>query len=148
MDLRPTEIKPLEIIQVLLLTDEDVEEPTYAKVMRNNVRGRTLVVLFLGEDGCLDREVTEISYESLMQHWQDQTNIWDIAGVEPVKGGDDDEDEDETLGGFIVEDKEEDMPVYTGERRTFDKAWDDWNPDTPEGVRYKGMVNKIEEKYY
>ena len=147
MDLRPTEIKPLEIIQVLLLTDEDVEEPTYAKVMKNNVLERTLVVLFLGEDGCLDREVTEISYDSLMQHWQDETNIWDIAGVEPVKNEDEDE-EDETLGGFIVEDKEEDMPVYTGDRRRFDKTWDEWEPDTPEGVRYKEMVNRVEEKYY
>lgn len=146
MDLRPTEIKPLEIIQVLLLTDEDVEEPTYAKVMKNNIRERTLIVLFLGEDGCLDKNVTEISYDSVMEHWNGETDIWDIAGVEPIKDEDED-DEDETLGGFIVEDKEEDNPEYTEERRRFDNSWGKWEPDTPEGQRFKSMVDKIEEKY-
>ena len=40
------EIKPLEIIKVLLLTDDDVEEPTYARVMKNKIKERSLLVLF------------------------------------------------------------------------------------------------------
>jgi hypothetical protein len=146
MDLRPTDIKPLEIIQVLLLTEENVEEPTYAKVMKNVIRDRTLMVLFLEEDGCLDRNVTTISYDSVMQHWEGETDIWDISGVEPVKNADD-EDDDETLGGFIVEDDEKDNPVYTDERRQFDNSWEEWTPETREGKRYKDIVDKIEEKY-
>jgi len=144
MDLRPTEIKTLEIIQVLLLTEEDVEEPTYARVMKNNIRKRTLFVLFLNDDGFLDRQMTEISYDSVLQHWPGETDIWDVSGVEPIS---EDEEEDVMLEGFVVEDKEEDLPEYTDERRRFDNSWNNWNPDTPEGIRYKNMVDAIERKY-
>lgn len=144
MDLRPSEIKTLEVIQVLLLTDEGVEEPTYARVMKNNIRDRTLLVLFLNDDGFLDRQMTKVSYDSVLSHWEGETDIWDVSGVEPVE---EDHGDDEMLEGFVVEDKEEDLPQYTDERRRFDKTWDDWEPDTPEGIRYKNMVNRIEEKY-
>jgi len=139
------EVKQLEIIQVRLMTDEDVEEPTFAKVMDNRTNVRVLRVLFLNDNGCLDRYITDIPYESVISYWPGETNIWDISGIEPSEEMDSDGDED--LEGFVVPDDEEDAPTYTNERRQFDNDWSDWTPDTPEGARFKNMVNHIEDKY-
>ena len=143
--IRPKEIKPLEIVQALLLTDEDVEESTFARVMKNDTVENRLKVLFMLDNGCLDRQVTNVPYECLVAHWPGETNIWDVSGIEPMS--DEDEDEDETLGGFIVPDDEEDNPEYTDERRHMNRRWDNWDPDSDEGRRYKNMVNRIEDKY-
>lgn len=140
------EIKPLEIIKVLLLTEDDVEEPTYARVMKNNIKDKSLLVLFLNDNGKLDRQMSKISYDSLLEHWVGETNIWDISGVEPMSE-DESDSEDETLGGFIVPDDEADLPEYTEERRSMDKRWGNWIPDTPQGKSYKDIVDRIERKY-
>jgi hypothetical protein len=140
------EIKPLEIIKVLLLTDDDVEEPTYARVMKNKIKERSLLVLFLNDNGKLDRDVSEISYDTLLEHWKGETNIWDVSGVEPMSE-DETDSEDETLGGFIVPDDENDLPAYTNDRREMDRRWGTWTPDTPQGKSYKDIVDRIERKY-
>ena len=140
------EIQPLEIIKVLLSTEEYVIEPTFARVMKNDVKNRNLFVLFLNDNGKLDRQVSEISYDSILEHWKDETNIWDVAGVEPVSDEESDS-EDETLGGFIVPDDEKDNPAFTDEHRKFQKSWDDWVPDTPQGQNYKDIVDRVERKY-
>ena len=145
--IRPKEIKQLEIVQALLLTEEDVEESTFARVMKNDTAANNLKVLFMLDNGCLDREVTDVPYECLVAHWPGETNIWDVSGIEPTAEEDEDEDEDETLGGFIVPDDEEDNPEYTNERRHMDRRWKGWDPDTDEGRTYKNMVNRIEDKY-
>ena len=144
--LRPTEIKSLEVIQVLLLTDEDVEEPTYARVLINDTRSRTMKVLFLEDDGSFSDTFTDISYDSIMAHWVGETDVWKIAGVEPppiTNNAEEEYDDD----GFVVPDDEKDNPEYSDERRRFDNTWSQWNPDTPEGQRYKDMIDHIEEKY-
>ena len=140
------EIKPLEIIKVLLLTDEDVEEPTYARVMKNKIRDRSLLVLFLNDNGKLDRHMSEILYDTVLEHWEGETDIWKVSGVEPMSD-DETDSEDETLGGFIVPDDESDLPEYTNDRRDMDRRWGTWAPDTPQGKSYKNIVDRIERKY-
>ena len=144
--LNAKEIKPLEIIKVLLLTEEDVTEPTYAKVMKNDVKSSFLQVIFLNDDGHLDRHVTHISYDTLLEHWPGETNIWEMSGTTP-ESEEEEDSEDETLGGFIVPDDENDNPKYTDGRRQFDRRWGSWTPDTPQGSNYKNIIDRIERKY-
>ena len=145
----PREIQKMEIIKVrLYIPEEEVEEPTFAKVLINQLQDRELYVLFQGDDGCLDGQPSLISYDSVLEHYAGETNLWDVSGQEPIPDQEEEEEEDETLDGFIVPDDEDLITnIPLDQRREIDREWDSWKPKTKGEVNYKKRIDEIQKKF-
>jgi hypothetical protein len=60
-----------------------------------------------------------------------------------------DSDSEDSLDGFIVRDEdvpESERAARPSDARDIDRAWNEWEPTTSGGKRYKEVVNSIEER--
>ena len=139
----------------------DHEENQWAKAYTGVSDINELIVVFLSDTGdytvegytlwALDRHVTTIHVESLVEHYPGIKDITEL-GFEKLRDClyvniddiDEDEDDDDSLDGFIVKDDVDENPRNEDFPRNVE--WELWKPATQGQQRFKDTVDIIEEK--
>ena len=164
-----SEIQPGDLVKIFV-NEDDVEDEMYGVVGMNT--GSTLGIKYLNatesfyKSACvykMNEEMLPAPYESVMEHYTGEATFEDI---EMKRLGDDmyayyseidieDEDsyiydqtdEDTDLEGFVVSDSEIDGNVsLPPDHELVDKEWNEWKPSSPGSLKFKELVNKIEER--
>lgn len=145
-----------EYVDVLV---EGEPDPMVALVVANE--GTHLFVTYLMEtiddyDGvpvfAWERQVNRVDYESIEHHYAGMTRPEDIGYVRIAPnafcfiddlGDESDDENDEDLDGFIVDDDEiDDMPTNADFPR--DERWEAWEPETAGARGFKDTVDRLE----
>lgn len=164
-----SEIQPGDLVKIFV-NEDGVEDEMYGVVGMNT--GSTLGIKYLNatesfyKSACvykMNEEMLPAPYESVMEHYAGEATFEDI---EMKRLGDDmyayyseidieDEDsyiydqtdEDTDLEGFVVSDSEIDGNVsLPPDHELVDKEWNEWKPSSPGSLKFKELVNKIEER--
>jgi|TARA_B100000497_G_scaffold16141_2_gene18704 hypothetical protein len=164
-----SEIQPGDLVKIFV-NEDGVEDEMYGVVGMNT--GSTLGIKYLNatesfyKSACvykMNEEMLPAPYESVMEHYTGEATFEDI---EMKRLGDDmyayyseidieDEDsyiydqtdEDTDLEGFVVSDSEIDGNVsLPPDHELVDKEWNEWKPSSPGSLKFKELVNKIEER--
>ena len=164
-----SEIQPGDLVKIFV-NEDGVEDEMYGVVGMNT--GSTLGIKYLNatesfyKSACvykMNEEMLPAPYESVMEHYTGEATFED---VEMKRLGDDmyayyseidieDEDsyiydqtdEDTDLEGFVVSDSEIDGNVsLPPDHELVDKEWNEWKPSSPGSLKFKELVNKIEER--
>lgn len=164
-----SEIQPGDLVKIFV-NEDGVEDEMYGVVGMNT--GSTLGIKYLNatesfyKSACvykMNEEMLPAPYESVMEHHTGEATFEDI---EMKRLGDDmyayyseidieDEDsciydqtdEDTDLEGFVVSDSEIDGNVsLPPDHELVDKEWNEWKPSSPGSLKFKELVNKIEER--
>ena len=160
-----SEIHSGDLLKILVNVD-DMEDEMHAIVQEN--RGDYLIVKYYSETSLiykdanvysLDEDTNILRVESVIEHYQGGDTIFihvkdDMYVVSDEMNNDadsdmyDESDSDGTdLSGFIVSDSEHEgniqlPPGY----ETIDAVWNSWKPSSPGSLRFKEMVDQIEER--
>lgn len=160
-----SEILSGDLIKILVNVD-DVEDEMYAVVQENCQD--YLIVKYYSETSLiykdahvytLDEETNILRGDSVCEHYNNGDTVFmhikdDMYVVTDEMNMDTDSeiydmsDSDESdLSGFVVSDSEIDgkielPPGY----ETIDAAWSDWKPTSPGSLKFKEMVDRIEER--
>lgn len=171
----PTDVKPNEIVKVLVnIEEEDIEDELYAQVVDN--RGDHLEIHYLEETNkfykdatvyCFSDEIDVIRFDSLTEHHEGVCKLEDIDMMKvrhnmyvfldevnmedddsEVYTDDEDDDDDEySIGSFVVDDDDVDGVVEVPrDHKQLDKEWSEWEPRSPGARSFKDTVDRIE--YY
>lgn len=162
------EIEKGDIVKAMVKEgDSNTEEEAIGVVEMNT--GRTLGVRFLTpteklyKSACvyhLDEDMTATPYESLFEHYPEGK----LVDLEMKELGDDqyvfyaevdiedddseiwEDEEDSDMDDFIVSDSEDVDGVVAPPQghEAIDKAWDEWQPQTPGARSFKDTVDMIE----
>ena len=164
-----SEIQPGDLVKIFV-NEDGVEDEMYGVVGMNT--GSTLGIKYLNatesfyKSACvykMNEEMLPAPYESVMEHYTGEATF---ENIEMKRLGDDmyayyseidieDEDsyiydqtdEDTDLEGFVVSDSEIDGNVsLPPDHELVDKEWNEWKPSSPGSLKFKELVNKIEER--
>ena len=165
----PSEIIENDIVKVLV-NEDGVEDEMYGIVGMNT--GSTLGIKYLNatesfyKSACvykMNEEMLPAPYESVMEHHTGEATFEDIemkrlgddmyAYYSEIDIEDEDSDiydqtdEDTDLEGFVVSDSEIDGNVsLPPDHELVDKEWNEWKPSSPGSLKFKELVNRIEER--
>ena len=165
----PSEIIENDIVKVLV-NEDGVEDEMYGVVGMNT--GSTLGIKYLNatesfyKSACvykMNEEMLPAPYESVMEHHTGEATFEDIemkrlgddmyAYYSEIDIEDEDSDiydqtdEDTDLEGFVVSDSEIDGNVsLPPDHELVDKEWNEWKPSSPGSLKFKELVNRIEER--
>ena len=153
------EIKSGDTVKVLLC-DDDIEEETFARVI--DVFETCMSVRYYSatskiyKGACLyelEEGENPVEVESLTEHYPDgETPFSLIESMYYLEGEIDpnedseiedlsDEDLEDDLDGFIVADSLLELPA---DHQEVDREWNQWNPNTPGGRRFKALVDAMD----
>ena len=168
----PTEIIKNDIVKVLV-NEDGIEDQMYGIVGMNT--GNALGLKYLNptdliyKSACVyqldDEEMLPAPYESIMEHFMSGTTFEDLEmkslgmnrfafyseiDIEDSDSEiyDEDGDDESDLEGFVVSDSEivgQDIPLPPG-HESIDKEWNEWEPTTSGGKRFKETINSIETR--
>ena len=164
-----SEIQPGDLVKIFV-NEDGVEDEMYGVVGMNT--GSTLGIKYLNatesfyKSACvykMNEEMLPAPYESVMEHHTGEATFEDIemkrlgddmyAYYSEIDIEDEDSDiydqtdEDTDLEGFVVSDSEIDGNVsLPPDHELVDKEWNEWKPSSPGSLKFKELVNKIEER--
>jgi len=168
-----TDVKQNEIVKVLVITeDQDIEEEMYARVVDNRIDH--LEINYLEETNKFYKDalvysfsdnIDVIRFDSLIEHFYDTYKVEDIdmmkvkdnmyvfldeVNIEDDSSSiytDDDEEDEYSIGSFVVDDDDVDgMVEVPHDHKKLDREWNEWEPRSPGARSFKETVERIE--YY
>ena len=164
-----SEIQPGDLVKIFV-NEDGVEDEMYGVVGMNT--GSTLGIKYLNatesfyKSACvykMNEEMLPAPYESVMENYTGEATFEDIgmkrlgddmyAYYSEIDIEDEDSDiydqtdEDTDLEGFVVSDSEIDGNVsLPPDHELVDKEWNEWKPSSPGSLKFKELVNRIEER--
>jgi len=154
-----------DLIKILVDVD-DIEDEMYAIVQEN--RGDYLIVKYYSETSLtykdanvysLDEDTNILRVESVLEHHTDGDTIFthvkdniyvisDEMNIDADSSIYDESDSDGTdLSGFIVSDSELEGKIQLPPGyESVDAAWNNWKPSSPGSLKFKEVVDQIEER--
>lgn len=160
-----SDIQPGELVKVLVTLEDDIEDEMYAKV--KETYDNYMVVSYYTETSMtykgarlyeLEDKDELVQEDNLSEHHQAseyfenvKDNLYymidEIDSEEDSDIIDESDDDGSDLSGFIVSDTEIDGVVIPPPNHTMiDKEWREWQPTSPGSMRYKQMVDNMEER--
>lgn len=165
MDLK--DIKPGEMLKVLVVDEDDIEEEQWAKVIANE--GPYLYVSYFNEISkvyksapifSFETRVNQVFLDNISEHHEGVTDVVDLGFMridsnmyaleEDVDMDDSDseiveeEDEDEDLDDFVADHGCEHMELPP-DHKEIDDQWNRWTPRSDGERRFKDTVDMIEK---
>jgi hypothetical protein len=163
------DIRPHEILKVLVEGDDGIEEELWAKVVANDPN--KIYVTYLShtsniyKGACVysfDTRVSPVDIESISEH---HTGVIDLAQIDISQIGSnmfvfdnevDESDSDSSIDEMSEEEEEEDtsgsfiddsggVGELPADAQEIDTAWDAWRPTTRGGRHFKETVEHIEQ---
>ena len=165
MDIK--QIKPGEMLKVLVLDEHDVEDEQWAKVISNE-KGEYLFVSYFCETSkvykgapvfAFESKVNRVDLDSISEHHEDVTDVADLgfvriagnsyASEEDIDDSDSDsdiydDDDDDDDDDFVAEDGSEPMELPS-DHKEVDDRWDAWVPRSDGERRFKNTIDAIEK---
>jgi len=160
-----SDIQPGELVKVLVTLEDDIEDEMYAKV--KETYDNYMVVSYYTETSMtykgarlyeLEDKDELVQEDNLSEHHQAgeyfenvKDNLYymidEIDSEEDSDIIDESDDDGSDLSGFIVSDTEIDgVVIPPSNHAMIDKEWREWQPTSPGSMRYKQMVDNMEER--